>query len=67
VTLSQWERGDPPRRVGEGEKIALLKNLTLHMIGDSPGSDRTLLDNLLSLTRQTGGLCDPILEPDSNL
>jgi len=30
------------------EKIALLKNLTRHMIGDSPGSDNSLVDNLLS-------------------
>jgi type IV secretory pathway VirB4 component len=30
------------------EKIAFLKNLTLHMTGDSLASDHTLLDNLLS-------------------
>src|SRR5438552_18736837 len=30
------------------EKIAFLKNLTRHMIGDSPGSDNSLVDNLLS-------------------
>jgi hypothetical protein len=30
------------------EKIAFLKNLTRHMIGDSPGSDSSLVDNLLS-------------------
>lgn len=30
------------------EKIAFLKNLTRHMIGDSPGSDTSLVDNLLS-------------------
>lgn len=29
------------------EKIAFLKNLTRHMIGDSPGSDNSLVDNLL--------------------
>jgi hypothetical protein len=29
-----------------GENIAFLKNLTLQMIGDSPGSNRTLLHNL---------------------
>ncbi len=30
------------------EKIAFLKNLTRHMIGDSPGSDNSLVNNLLS-------------------
>src|SRR5260370_39881747 len=30
------------------EKIAFLKNLTRHMIGDSPHSDTSLLDNLLT-------------------
>jgi type IV secretion system protein TrbE len=30
------------------EKIAFLKNLTRHMIADSPGSDSSLVDNLLS-------------------
>ncbi len=30
------------------EKVAFLKNLTRHMIGDSPGSDNSLVDNLLS-------------------
>lgn len=29
------------------EKVAFLKNLTRHMIGDSPGSDNSLVDNLL--------------------
>lgn len=46
-TLNPW---DLP--VGETcpskEKIAFLKNLTHHMIGDSPGSDDSLLDNLLT-------------------
>lgn len=45
-TLNPW---DLP--VGETspdkEKTAFLKNLTLHMIGDSPNSDRSLLENLL--------------------
>jgi hypothetical protein len=50
------------------EKIAFLKNLTLHMIGNSPGSDRTLLDNLLSDSHRTHlqALCDPLLEPYSD-
>lgn len=46
-TLNPW---DLP--AGEStpskEKIAFLKNLTRHMIGDSPGSDNSLVDNLLS-------------------
>ncbi len=46
-TLNPW---DLP--VGETtpskEKVAFLKNLTRHMIGDSPGSDNSLVDNLLS-------------------
>jgi len=46
-TLNPW---DLP--VGDAtpskEKIAFLKNLTRHMIGDSPGSDNSLVDNLLS-------------------
>ena len=46
-TLNPWDL--PPGQISPNkEKIAFLKNLTLHMIGDSPGSDRTLLDNLLS-------------------
>ena len=46
-TLNPWDL--PPGQISPSkEKIAFLKNLTLHMIGDSPGSDRTLLDNLLS-------------------
>ncbi len=46
-TLNPW---DLP--VGETtpskEKVAFLKNLTRHMIGDSPASDNSLVDNLLS-------------------
>jgi type IV secretory pathway VirB4 component len=46
-TLNPW---DLP--VGEKspskEKIAFLKNLTRHMIGDAPGSDTTLVDNVIS-------------------
>src|SRR5215469_14710465 len=46
-TLNPWDL--PPGQISPSkEKIAFLKNLTLHMVGDSPGSDRTLLDNLLS-------------------
>ena len=46
-TINPWDL--PPGQTAPGkEKIAFLKSLTLHMIGDSPGSDRTLLDNLLS-------------------
>ena len=46
-TINPWDL--PPGQTAPGkEKIAFLKNLTLHMIGDSPGSDRSLLDNLLS-------------------
>ena len=46
-TLNPW---DPPagETVPSKEKIAFLKNLTRHMIGDSPGSDNSLVDNLLS-------------------
>ena len=46
-TLNPWDlpAGETaPRK----EKIAFLKNLTRHMIGDSPGSDNSLVDNLLS-------------------
>jgi TraG P-loop domain len=46
-TLNPWDLR-PGQISPSKEKIAFLKNLTLHMIGDSPGSDRTLLDNLLS-------------------
>jgi len=46
-TINPWDL--PPGEATPGkEKIAFLKNLTLHMIGDNPSSDRTLLDNLLS-------------------
>ena len=46
-TLNPWDL--PPGETAPGkEKIALLKNLTRHMIGDSPGSDNSLVDNLLS-------------------
>ena len=46
-TLNPW---DLPR--GEifpsKDKIAFLKNLTRHMLGETPGSDTSLLDNLIS-------------------
>ncbi len=46
-TIDPWDL--PPGQTAPGkERIAFLKNLTLQMIGDSPSSDRTLLDNLLS-------------------
>ncbi|MFZ3245911.1 MAG: hypothetical protein WA185_12625 [Candidatus Acidiferrales bacterium] len=46
-TLNPWDlpAGEP---APSKEKIAFLKNLTRHMIGDSPGSDASLVDNLLS-------------------
>ena len=47
VTLNPWDL--PPGTTTPGkDKIAFLKNLTRHMIGDSPHSDTALLDNLLS-------------------
>ncbi|MCZ2078317.1 MAG: hypothetical protein LC130_25380 [Bryobacterales bacterium] len=47
VTLNPWDL--PPGSLVPGkDKIAFLKNLTRHMIGDSPNSDTALLDNLLS-------------------
>ena len=47
VTLNPWDL--PPGSTTPGkDKIAFLKNLTRHMIGDSPNSDTALLDNLLS-------------------
>jgi len=46
-TLNPWDL--PPGEMAPSkEKIAFLKNLTRHMIGDSPGSDNSLVDNLLS-------------------
>ena len=46
VTLNPWDL--PPGSTTPGkDKIAFLKNLTRHMIGDSPNSDTALLDNLL--------------------
>jgi len=46
-TLNPWDLSSGEATPNK-EKIAFLKNLTRHMIGDSPGSDSSLLDNLLS-------------------
>ena len=46
-TLNPWDL-PPGQTAPSKEKIAFLKNLTRHMIGDSPGSDTSLVDNLLS-------------------
>ena len=46
-TLNPWDL-PPGETTPTKEKIAFLKNLTRHMIGDSPGSDSSLVDNLLS-------------------
>jgi type IV secretory pathway VirB4 component len=46
-TLNPWDLPageDAPSK----EKIAFLKNLTRHMIGDAPGTDSTLVDNVIS-------------------
>ena len=45
-TLNPWDL-PPGETAPSKEKIAFLKNLTRHMIGDSPGSDSSLVDNLL--------------------
>lgn len=46
-TLNPWDL--PPGETTPGkEKIAFLKNLTRHMLGESPGSDASLLDNLIT-------------------
>src|SRR5438552_11239997 len=46
-TLNPWDL-PPGETTPSKDRIAFLKNLTRHMLGDSPGSDRSLLDNLLS-------------------
>src|SRR5260370_11068505 len=46
-TLNPWDLPLGETIPGK-DKIAFLKNLTRHMIGDSPNSDTALLDNLLS-------------------
>jgi len=46
-TLNPWDL--PPRHVTPSkDKIAFLKNLTRHMIGDGPSTDSGLLDTVLS-------------------
>jgi type IV secretory pathway VirB4 component len=46
-TLNPWDLPEGERTPSK-EKIAFLKNLTRHMIGDAPGSDTTLVDNVIS-------------------
>ena len=46
-TLNPWDL-PAGETTPSNDKVAFLKNLTLHMLGDSPGSDRSLLENLLS-------------------
>jgi type IV secretory pathway VirB4 component len=46
-TLNPWDL-PPGETTPSNDKVAFLKNLTLHMLGDSPGSDRSLVENLLS-------------------
>ena len=46
-TLNPWDL-TPGETTPSNDKVAFLKNLTRHMLGDSPGSDSALLDNLLS-------------------
>jgi hypothetical protein len=46
-TLNPWDL-PAGETTPSKEKVAFLKNLTRHMIGDSPGSDNSLIDNLLS-------------------
>jgi len=46
-TLNPWDL--PPGEITPGkDKVAFLKNLTRHMLGESSGSDTALLDNLLT-------------------
>ncbi len=47
ITINPWDLAPGTTTPGK-DKIAFLKNLTRHMIGDSPHSDTALLDNLLS-------------------
>jgi type IV secretory pathway VirB4 component len=46
-TLNPWDLPQGEKTPSK-EKIAFLKNLTRHMIGDAPGSDNTLVDNVIS-------------------
>jgi hypothetical protein len=46
-TLNPWDL-PAGETAPSKDKIAFLKNLTRHMLGESPGSDTSLLDNLIS-------------------
>jgi len=46
-TLNPWDL-PAGETAPSNEKTAFLKNLTRHMIGESPGSDTALLDNVLT-------------------
>jgi type IV secretory pathway VirB4 component len=46
-TLNPWDL-PPGETVPSNEKTAFLKNLTRHMIGESPGSDSALVDHVLT-------------------
>jgi type IV secretory pathway VirB4 component len=46
-TLNPWDL-PPGETEPKNEKIAFLKNLTLHMVGKSPNSDVALLENVLN-------------------
>jgi len=46
-TLNPWDL-PAGETVPSNEKTAFLKNLTRHMIGNSPGADTALLDNVLT-------------------
>ena len=46
-TLNPWDLR-PGETEPSNEKVAFLKNLTLHMIGTSPASDVSLLENVLN-------------------
>jgi type IV secretory pathway VirB4 component len=46
-TLNPWDL-PPGETMPSKDKIAFLKNLTRHMLGESPSSDTSLLDNLIS-------------------
>ena len=67
-TLNPWDL-PTGETVPSNEKTAFLKNLTRHMIGESPGADTALLDNVLTDAIPTSlqAMRDPLLEPDSNL
>ena len=46
-TLNPWDL--PPGEIEPGrDKVSFLKNLTRHMIGETPGADTSLLDNVLT-------------------